>query len=376
MRARLGSILWAVICSAWLSGWAQPLERIPNPRQTDGSWVVDSAGMLDAAQSARLNRLIDELERDTGVEIAVVILRRTVDATPKEYATALLNRWGVGKRDADNGVLMLVALEERRVEIEVGYGLESILTDASVGEILDREVVPRFRSGNIADGVRAGVQALAERIRMAQTSGAYEPTPNSQPNHSPAPMIALMVLGSGAIVLLAFALRERPPKCPICQQPMRLLDEQADDFYLDERQRTEEQLGSVNYLVWRCEPCETLEILPKVALFRNYSECPDCGGYTVRETARVARQPTYRRSGLEIIAYACQNPHCGYRRERQRKLPRLDAADTGWGYTTRAPQRGDDWFIGGGFGGGSGGWSSGGGFGGGSSGGGGAGRSW
>ncbi len=376
MRARLGVILWAVVCATWQLVGAQPLERIPNPRQTDGGWVVDAAGVLDAAQRARLNRQIDDLERDTGAEIAVVILRRAVDATPKEYATELLNRWGVGKRDADNGALMLVALEERRIEIEVGYGLEPILTDAAVGEILDREVVPRFRAGNIADGISAGVQALAERIRAAQTGGVYEPMPAStgEPTHSPAPMIALLVLGGGVIVLLAFALRERPPKCPICQQPMRLLDEQADDAYLDELQRTEEQLGSVNYLVWRCEPCETLEILPKVALFNNYSECPDCGGYTVRETARVVRQPTYRRSGLEIIAYACQNPHCGYRRERQRKLPRLDYANTGWGYTSRASRRGDDWFIGGGFGGFGGG--SGGSFGGGSSGGGGAGRSW
>lgn len=362
MRARLGGILWAVVCATWQLAGAQPLERIPNPRQTDGSWVVDAAGVLDAAQRDRLNRQIDDLERDTGAEIAVVILRRTVDATPKEYATELLNRWGVGKRDADNGVLMLIALEERRIEIEVGYGLEPILTDAAVGEILDREVVPRFRAGNIADGIRAGVQALAQRIRAAQTGGAYEPTPTptGEPSNAPAPMLALLVLGGGVVVLLAFALRERPPKCPICQQPMRLLDEQADDAYLDELQRTEEQLGSVNYLVWRCEPCETLEILPKVALLSNYSECPDCGGYTVRETARVVRQPTSRRSGLEIIAYACQNPHCGYRRERQRKLPRLDSADTGWGYTGRASRRG------GGFGG----------FGGGSSGGGGAGRSW
>jgi uncharacterized membrane protein YgcG len=144
------------------------------------------AGVLSPEQKAQLNRLIDQLERDTGAEVAVVILRRTQGATPKEYATQLFNRWGVGKREADNGVLMLVALGDRRVEIETGYGMEAILPDAVAGEILDTAVVPRFRAGDIAGGVIAGVEAIAERIRNAQASGAYEPTAPRAPN-SPAP---------------------------------------------------------------------------------------------------------------------------------------------------------------------------------------------
>ncbi|MCS6919461.1 MAG: TPM domain-containing protein [Fimbriimonadales bacterium] len=383
---RAWAVLGAMVWGAWLCAWAQPLSRIPNPRQTDGGWVTDVAGVLSAEQKARLNHLITQLERETGAELAVVIIRRAQDGTPKEYATELLNRWGVGKRGADNGALMLVSLGDRRVEVETGYGLEAILPDAAVGEILDREVVPRFRNGDIAGGVLAGVQATAERIRRAQATGAYEPTPSAGERNrsaSPAPAIALILLGGGVLALLIVALRERPPKCPTCQQPMRLLDEQADDAYLDELQRTEEELGSVNYLVWRCEPCETLEIFPKVALLNRYSKCPNCGGYTVRETARVVRQPTYRRSGLEIVAYKCKNPRCNYRDEKERTLPRLVRVDTGWGYTGRRRRRGDDWFIGGGFGGFGGGGSGGGfggfgggSFGGGSSGGGGAGRGW
>jgi uncharacterized protein len=80
------------------------------------------------------------------------ILRRTQGATPKEYATELFNRWGVGKREADNGVLLLVSLGDRRVEIETGYGMEAILPDAVAGEILDTAVVPRFRAGDIPGG--------------------------------------------------------------------------------------------------------------------------------------------------------------------------------------------------------------------------------
>lgn len=363
-----------------ITGWSQPIERVPNPRAKDGGWVVDTAGVLSAEQKNRLNRLIDQLERDTGAEVAVVILRRTQGATPKEYATELFNRWGVGKRDADNGVLLLVALGDRRVEIETGYGMEAILPDAVAGEILDTVVVPRFRAGDIAGGVIAGVEAIATRIREAQAQGAYEPpltgTPfqpwgadsPDAPLPSPAsmPVGGILLLGGVAIGLLFYALRERPPKCPLCRRPMRLLDEQADDDYLNELQRTEEQLGSVNYLVWRCEPCDTMEIFQRVALHNPYDSCPKCKGRTVRETARIVRRPTYRRTGLELTLRQCKNTRCDFAEEFERVLPKRERHDDAWwgGWSSSGSSS---------LGGGRSSWGS---FGGGSSGGGGAGRSW
>lgn len=383
---------FTALCCLWLTGWGQPIHQIPNPRKTDGGLVVDMAGVLSAEQKARLNRTMSMLERETGAEVAVVILRRTQGATPKEYATELFNKWGVGKRDADNGVLMLVALGDRRVEIETGYGMEAILPDSVAGEILDTAVVPRFGKGDIAGGVIAGVEAIAERIRKAQSSGAYEPPSSTVPYVAPTPggdyapvrpalpLGGLLLLG-GSVGLLAYLLRERPPKCPVCLQPMNLLDEQADDEYLNELQRTEERLGSVNYHVWQCAKCGMLEIHPKVALLNTYHRCPQCNGYTLQETTRLVRAATYTRSGLELVSYKCKNPRCDYREEKERRLPRLERVDYNWGHSRRPRRRDDDGFISGGFGGwssggGFGGWSSGGGFGGGSSGGGGAGRSW
>lgn len=379
-----------------LMGWSQPIERVPNPRVQDGGWVMDMAGVLSAEQQARLNRLIDQLERDTGAEVAVVVLRRTQGATPKEYATELFNRWGVGKRDADNGVLLLVSLGDRRVEIETGYGMEAILPDAVAGEILDTAVVPRFRAGDIAGGVIAGAEAIATRIRNAQTQGAYEPPAVGMPDqpsvgNSPQeplpppasmPVGGILLLGGVAIGLLFYALRERPPKCPLCRRPMRLLDEQADDAYLNELQRTEEQLGSVNYLVWRCEPCDTLEIFQRAALLNSYDRCPQCNGMTVRETVRVVCRPTYACTGLELILRQCKNPRCDFSEERERVLPKLERLDDEWWGSAGSPRTprhsqssGGGWSSGGGSSSG-GGWSSGGSFGGGRSGGGGAGRSW
>ena len=334
-------------------GFGQPIERIPNPRATYGGWVVDMAGVLSESQKAQLNTLITQLEQETGAEIAVVVIRKTQGATPKEYATELFNRWGVGKRDADNGVLMLVALQDRRVEVETGYGMEAILPDGLVGAILDEAVIPHFRRGDYAGGIIAGVERIAETIRAAQQTGAYETParpyaqpapsfapPTSNPFEEPSPItptlvMTLLLLGAGGIAVAVFLLRERPPKCPSCGKPMRLLDEQADDAFLNALQRKEEKLGSVNYLVWRCEPCETFEIIPKVAWFTPYSQCPKCGGYTLRSSTRLVRAPTYTRTGLEVEVRRCLNPNCGYHDEEERVLPKRTHDDDWWvGSTT------------------------------------------
>lgn len=381
MRYGWLGLLWL---SLTLGVLAQPIEKIPNPRATYGGWVVDMAGVLNAQQKAEINALISELERETGAEIAVVIIRKTQGATPKEYATELFNKWGVGKRELDNGVLMLVALQDRRVEIETDYGMESVLPDGLVGAILDEAVIPEFRRGKYAQGILAGVERIAQEIRHAQQTGAYEtPTrpydtpqshkgPSSFPLGVPTAVVAVLLLGMGAFLWAGVTLFDRPPRCPRCQKKMRLLDEQADDAFLNALQLTEERLRSVNYLVWRCEECDTVEIIPKVSWFTPYSKCPKCGGYTVLTNTHVVRRPTYMRTGLAIERQQCKNLQCRHKRETERilpKRPRNDEWQIGSGVIL-----GGGWDGGGSIGGG--GFSGGGSFGGGSSGGGGAGRSW
>lgn len=363
-------------------GWAQPLESIPNPRATYGGWIADLVGVFSEQQKQALNDQISRIEQETGVEIAIVVLRRAVDATPKEYATELFNRWGVGKKGADNGLLLLLAIDNRRVEIETGYGLEPILPDAVVGAILDEYALPYFRQGRYAEGIQATVEAIEARIRSALASGAYEP-PVSETRPASAGRAGslfllpiVLIAGIGILVVVGVVLWERPPRCPNCKQPMRLLDERADDAYLNELQLLEEKLGSVNYQVWRCEACELSEIIPKVAWFSEYDTCPRCGGRTLYERARIVREPTYTRTGLEVTLQRCKNPKCGYRNERERVLPKrqreVPIVIGGWTGSSS-----DSWgggiLSGGGFGGGS---FGGGSFGGGSSGGGGAGRGW
>ncbi len=375
---RLSGLIVALLL---IGAWAQRVDEVPNPRQTEGGWVVDMAGILTTEQKRRLNAIISALERDTGAEMAVVILQRTVDAEPKEFATELFNRWGVGKRGEDNGVLVLVALQQRRIEVETGYGIEGILPDSEVGSILQDVVVPAFRRGDYAGGLSACVQEMAQRIRARSTGVATPPTARrALPIGS---LLSVLLIVSGAGVLVWYLLSERVPKCPTCHKPMRLLSETQDDAYLNPLQRLEERLASVDYRVWRCDDCHTLEIQPRVQWFSGYEPCPKCNGRTLKTTSHLVREPSYQYEGLELIRKVCKNPKCGYEDEQRRTLPRREylASSPGWiiidsggsssgggWFSSSGSESGGDW---------GGGWSGGGGsFGGGSSGGGGAGASW
>ncbi|MFH0887471.1 MAG: TPM domain-containing protein, partial [bacterium] len=124
-------------------------------------WVNDFAGILDAGTKAKLTAIIDSLEKKNGAEIAVVTVKEVGENyTPKDFATALFKKWGIGKKGVDSGVLFLVSIGDRRVEIETGYGVEGVLTDGKSGEILDTYVVPYFKKNDYPGGILAGVDAI------------------------------------------------------------------------------------------------------------------------------------------------------------------------------------------------------------------------
>jgi uncharacterized protein len=370
---KLSGLLLALL---WMSAWAQRVQEVPNPRPT-GGWVTDMVGILTPQQKQQLNALIDALERDTGAEMAVVILQRTVGAEPKAFATELFNHWGIGKKGENNGILVLVALQQRRIEVETGYGIEGILPDSEIGMLLQDVVVPAFRRGDYGGGLITLVRELTQRIRD-RSSGSYSPPTSPDTPTAPLPigsvLMLILALTAGAGGLVWFLLSERTPRCPTCRQPMRLLNEKQDDAYLDPLQLLEERLGSVDYRVWRCDQCQMMEIQPHFQWWSGYERCPKCNGYTVRTTSHVVREPTYTRAGLEQIHKRCKNPRCDYEDEQQRVLPRRERdpdfiifrGGTGGGFSSRS----GGWSRSGG------GWSGGGSFGGGRSGGGGAGASW
>ena len=137
---------------------------VPDPRP--GGHVSDQAHVLDAPAAARLDALAVALEATRGIQLAVV----TVDDTPagsKPFATELFNTWRLGRARANNGVLVLLVMGKRRVEVETGTGLEAALPAAWLADMQKDAMVPRFKSKDFAGGLAAGVQAIADHLQAA-----------------------------------------------------------------------------------------------------------------------------------------------------------------------------------------------------------------
>ena len=134
--------------------------------------VNDFAAALDPAARAQLQKTIDQLERDTGAEIAVVTTQDAGEQTPKQLAGALFDEWGVGKRDKNNGLLLLLALKQRRIETEVGYGLEQVLTDSVTTQVLEQTAVPHLKQRDYGAALVAATSRFADLIRNGAQSGA------------------------------------------------------------------------------------------------------------------------------------------------------------------------------------------------------------
>src|SRR5688500_3688090 len=179
-RFRGALALVALVALLLVSVGAESLTSIPNPRNRDGSWVTDTSGTLRAETIARLNASIGEFERTNGVEMAVVVIRSLDGLSIDEAAVKLFDLWNIGKKSRDNGLLLLWSTGDRRVRLEVGYGLEGALPDGKVGAILDTYVMPKFRAGEFDEGLLAGVDAILKAARDEPValpparSGSYE----------------------------------------------------------------------------------------------------------------------------------------------------------------------------------------------------------
>lgn len=122
--------------------------------------VVDEAGILDASTRARLEKLSADLEAKSTDQLVVVTLKSLQGTSIEDYGYQLGRKWQIGQKDKNNGVLLIVAPTERKVRIEVGYGLEGTLTDAIGSFIIQQAILPRFRSGDVAGGVLRGAEDI------------------------------------------------------------------------------------------------------------------------------------------------------------------------------------------------------------------------
>lgn len=126
--------------------------------------IVDDAHLLSPVQYSELEKYLADYESKTSNQIVVVTLKSLEGKNIEEYALELGRRWGIGTKEKNNGVLVLIALEERSVRIEVAYGLEDILTDAQAKIIIERNILPYFRRGEMGEGIIQGVHTIVATL--------------------------------------------------------------------------------------------------------------------------------------------------------------------------------------------------------------------
>jgi len=132
-------------------------------------YVNDFAGVMDASSKERLSSLLTRIEKSGAAEIAVVTIlsmEKLGFADIEEVAVRLFEEWGIGKKGKDNGILIIASIKERKVRIEVGYGLEGQIPDGAAGEIIRKGIIPYFKKQGFGDGLYNGVLLIAERINV------------------------------------------------------------------------------------------------------------------------------------------------------------------------------------------------------------------
>lgn len=159
--------------------------------------VVDQAGVLSAATEQALTATLGRVEQARGVQIVVATIRDLEGYEISDYGVGLGRAWGVGAAARDDGALFIIAPNERRLRIEVGYGLEGALTDATAKTIIDRVVVPQFRAGDLEGGVIAGVDAM-----IAALDGVTPAPPPARQSRDDGPPPWLPIAAFGAIFIL------------------------------------------------------------------------------------------------------------------------------------------------------------------------------
>ena len=154
-----GRLVGVVACAALLLASAVSAQDLA-PIPTLDTPVVDTTGTLDAAARARLQAQALDLQQRKGSQLQVLVVPTTQPEDIAQYAVRVFDQWRLGREGVDDGVLLLVAKDDRRVRIEVGYGLEGAIPDATASRVVQEYLVPRFREGDYAGGIEQATGVL------------------------------------------------------------------------------------------------------------------------------------------------------------------------------------------------------------------------
>ena len=173
---------------------AEVIPPVPNRHFNDYANVVSSS------TAAELDQKLEQFERETSSQIVVVIYpRMQSESSIEDYTVRVAHSWGVGQKGRDNGAVLFVFIQDRKMYLQVGYGLEGALPDALAKRIIENEIKPHFRKGDFDSGLRAGVTAILQATR-----GEYKAIARPQSKETPIPLWAIaLVIGLLIVVFIA-----------------------------------------------------------------------------------------------------------------------------------------------------------------------------
>jgi uncharacterized protein len=184
-----------------------PTDRLLRSLQPTAD-VNDFAGILSASEKTALESRCQEIREKTGAQLAVVNLKSLEGGQIDDFAVRLFKRWGIGQKDQKNGILLLVALDDRKARIEVGYGLEPILPDALAGRILNEQLFPAFKQQRYAAGLQAAVDRIAAIIEKNEPAPANLRKPAGQVDRFTTVLFLSLFIAAGAFMLGAGLARQ------------------------------------------------------------------------------------------------------------------------------------------------------------------------
>ncbi len=372
MNRRFILILLSFVFS--ICTYAYTPQSVPNPKNAfSDSFVSNPDGIINSEAEQQINTIASQLRSEVDVELAVVAINGMDGYDIETFANELFNHWGIGGADKNQGVLLLLDVDERVVRFEIGGGCEGLLPDALCSEIIEYTMYPYLSQNKYGEGLLAGVEEIYATLTTDEAKA--ELLLNYKRKNTTWVDIIVIYLILGFIVLLLVDLlaaysivrkpnspnnerykfantvnyllflptllfplhlyyfakkyanvpiqiRNKPLKCPHCGHEMQKLSEMQEDKYLSVAQQREEQIRSVNYDVWLCPDCGEHVELPYVNKASSYKTCPVCGVRSyAQQSDKILVRATTRHAGEGVRTYSCRS--CGHVVQKRYVIPMI-----------------------------------------------------
>lgn len=332
MAGRITSTL--LVTALWLATSIMPATAQTYPDRRD-PYVNDYAEILTSAQEQEIAAKLADLRQNRDIEMTVLTIERRADygqnVTNEIFATNLFNRWALGDRNRNDGILFLVSRLDREMRIEVGSGYGAT-KDVPLKKIIDRVIIPEFRLNTYDTGIINGVDHTIREI-----AGVWPDQYNA--NIVTRKWTDFRIWAGGFIFVLLAPIgwfiyrayhatqRRRPRRCPIDGSSMpRVLDE-YEHKHLTAGQIKEEELASREYDVWICRECDHVTIHGFRRWFSKQKLCRKCGYHTLESySSAVTQNPTRHSTGERRTDFKCN--HCDEHYSVFKILPMISDSDS------------------------------------------------